>query len=200
MPFASLLSIYDPDTMATRAAEFRRNSDMKQVAVKGGIKGLQNALEKLRSERWVFQGAVFSTHGAPGRIRVNDDRIYSSTLREDFANRGYESLFQILSPRIYFDGCNVAEGDAGWEFLETAASIFLRSTGGVAFGYTSVGFGMHPIVMAVSSLTVYRPIAGHTIHPWGESRYAVVGRGGHVVKREVGNEPSYLHNPTPRLP
>ena len=85
-----------------------------------------------------FGRVAFNTHGQSGQINFsNGSYIDALTLKSDF--RGYVGLFS-ANTRIYFGGCNVAEGDDGWEFLETAADVFLSASGGVTFAYTSLGF------------------------------------------------------------
>lgn len=71
--------------------------------------------------------------------------------------------------RIYFNGCNVAETNSGWEFLETAAGVFMTSGGGQVFGQTSVGFG--------------NPFNGHVVHLWGSTRTLFVDSNGNITER-----------------
>ena len=103
---------------------------------------------------------------------------------------------------MYFGGCNVAEGDAGWQFLEAAGRVFLRSAGGVVFGHDSAGlavrlrapipglfgavgevlgvFGFHS-ALGGGLRSLYK---GQTFHPWGATRYVTVAPGGTIIKRE----------------
>jgi len=189
MVTVNLLHIYDSDdTLMRQTAPFQswHESDIKQVGVRGGVKGLRRELDKLLYYGWTFGKIVFQTHGSSGGISFAQERLNRDRLLSEFDNRGYEKLFPMVQTRMYFNGCNVADGDRGWSFLETAASIFLKTMGGVSFGHTSVGFAMHPAVsMFLMSGIVYPLVAGKTVHPWGETRYVYVGPGGKFVKREV---------------
>lgn len=186
MPYARLLYIYDADDEMigkTSTVHSWRQGDVKDVGVRGGVKGLRKELNKLVDDKWVFSRAVFFTHGNSGRIFFNKKSIDQDTLRRHFTNRGYERLFPTPQTEIYFSGCNVAEDDVGWIFLEIAASIFLKAVGGVACGWTSLGFGMKPWGVFFSP-PIFFMTAGDPVHPWGDKRYVFVGPGGNFVKRE----------------
>ena len=75
--------------------------------------------------------------------------------------------------KIYFDGCNVAEGKDGWDFLAAAGETFLRS-GGITMGWTSLGSGMPGWVPF---------IGGHTEHFWGDTKVIQFGPGGVEMNR-----------------
>lgn len=188
MPYANLLHIYDADDdnmRQTASIHSWRKVDVKEIGVRGGIKGLKKELDKLLYDKWIFPKVVFFTHGNSGSIYFNKERIDQDTLRRHFANRGYERLFPIpLNTRMYFSGCNVAEDDVGWIFLEIAASIFLKTMGGVAFGFTSKGFMFSPPHLLLTSPLTYLIVAGKSIHPTGNARYVYVGPGGNFIKRE----------------
>jgi hypothetical protein len=72
-------------------------------------------------------------------------------LKEKFT-ADYRKLFPLWT-RLYFNGCNVAEGgdSLGWGFLETAGSIFLAGGGGQVFGHTSPGYAFPGWVPLVGS-------------------------------------------------
>ena len=187
MPYGNLVHIYDADDWITRQTAVIynfRESDVKPVGVRGGIQGLLRELDTLLKQKWVFTRVVFSTHGNAGHIHFKGEPIGVHTLTKEFAHRGYERLFPVVQTRMYFNGCNVADGDKGWNFLEKAAYIFLKTMGGVAFGDTSKGFAMHPIIMPFMPPWLYPMVAGKVIHPWGDTRYVFVGPGGNFVKRE----------------
>jgi len=188
MPYANLLHIYDADDWVLRqSAPYRawHESDVKQVGVSGGIKGLVRELDNLLNNKWTFPRVLFYTHGNSGLIAFDKERLTQNEMIKNFANRGYERLFPMVQSQMYFNGCKVADGDAGWNFLETAASIFLKTGGGVAFGHTSKGFAMHPIVIPFTGPIVFYFVGGKSLHFWGDTRYVFVGPGGNFVKREV---------------
>ena len=194
MPYANLLHVYDADDSLIRNTAPHRSaheSDMKELPVSGGVKGLRRELDALVQGKWTFARAIFSTHGNSGYIFFGNEKgnkgINAGVLENQFKHRGYERLFPVPQTRMYFGGCNVAEGTEGWMFLGTAASIFFKSMGGVAFGQTSKGFAMHPITMFASSPLVFAYTRGKILHPWGESKYVVVGPGGHFVKTETAD-------------
>jgi hypothetical protein len=74
-----------------------------------------------------------------------------------------------MNARVYFNGCNVAEGHEGWKFLEAAAATFLTSVGGEVFGQTSLGES--------------NPFSGHVVHFWGTTRTLYVDKSGRIVER-----------------
>src|SRR5262249_31480945 len=129
-----------------------------------------------------FTRAVFDTHGNSGGITFNGQWLTADVLRDSFEGRGYDTLFPFMG-RIYFSGCNVAEGDAGWSFLEAAARAFLRRGGGVAFGHTSKGFAVTDWAAAFGGALFAWKYGGHVLHLTGESRYVGVPPGGHPVTR-----------------
>jgi hypothetical protein len=81
----------------------------------------------------------------------------------------YSGVFPFFT-RVYFDGCNVAEGDAGWLFLQEIAKSLCRIGGGVVFGWTSLGF---------STRGFHWP--HKWVHPWGDVRYVVAAPGGAIT-------------------
>jgi Domain of unknown function (DUF4347) len=130
----------------------------------GGTDALLSALDNQVAKGSTFRRVVFSTHGAPGKIYIGDEPITPGVLRRYFGS--YDRLFPSVT-RMYFNGCNVADGDDGWEFLETAGSVFLRSQGGEVFAWDSWGFAL----------------PWHTHHFWGSTRYVAVGPGGRINAR-----------------
>jgi len=130
----------------------------------GGTDALLSALDDQVAKGSTFRRVVFSTHGKPGAIYIGNEPITAGVLQRYFRN--YYRLFPFVT-RMYFNACNVAEGDAGWEFLETAGNIFLRSQGGEVFAWDSWGFAL----------------PYHSHYFWGSTRYVVVGPGGRIIKR-----------------
>ena len=176
--YKNLLQIYDADDWLMRSTGALRGAD-ETIGVSGGIKGLIKALDKLVSEGNVFGHAVFHTHGNEGLIAFNNDRITTQVLKEKFTDRKYERLFPIFS-RIYFNGCKVTAGDAGWEFLETAGAIFLRNMGGQTFGHTDSGYPLAPYLL--TGLLSYWKTRGHSPHQPGTTRYVTFGPGGAILE------------------
>jgi hypothetical protein len=113
------------------------------------------------------------TIGEYARDPASEGGNHQCAGREQFRGHGYDQLFR-TSGRVYFAGCNCADGDDGWAFLEAAGAIFLRSGGGQAFGWTSLGF-------AVPSF--FRPSGGHAVHLWGDVRSANFDFHGNLVGR-----------------
>ncbi|HVI84945.1 MAG TPA: hypothetical protein VNA86_06500, partial [bacterium] len=91
------------------------------------------------------------------------DPIYSFDWMDPdkFPKGKYDKLFPTYA-RIYFDGCDVADGQRGVRFLRAAGRVFLKGMGGEVMGWNSFGLGIPGWVPF---------IGGHTVHP-----------GGHLVK------------------
>jgi hypothetical protein len=115
---------------------------------------------------------VFYTHGSPGLIRLAGSDIDANIIR----NIQRFSPHRIFAGpgRLYFAGCNCADGEAGWKFLENAGSVFLRSLGGESFGWTSLGLSFPSWVPL---------IGGHAEHLLGNTRHVFIGAGGVVFRR-----------------
>jgi hypothetical protein len=128
--------------------------------------------DRLLQNRTTFGNAVFVAHGDSGVIRFDGDDLNLRSLGLYFEGQGYESLFPGPG-RLYFAGCDVADGDDGWKFLERTAGIFLKN-GGVSYGWTSLGFAI-PRWFPLS--------AGHAVHLWGDVRSVRIGRGSQIVER-----------------
>jgi hypothetical protein len=138
-----------------------------------GVIFLTEWLDILVANKTTFGSIVFITHGKSGLIRIDGDDMGVRSLSLYFQGKGYDKLFR-TSGRVYFAGCNCAEGDDGWEFLEAAGNVFLRTGGGQAFGWTSLGF-------AVPSF--FRPSGGHAVHLWGDVRSANCDFHGNLIGR-----------------
>ena len=115
-------------------------------------RGLDNFLAK----RMVFDRVLFQTHGDSGLIWFGDDPLYTSSWAS-YEGKGYERLFPTYA-RIYFDGCNVGDGEEGVKFLRAAGRVFLKGMGGEVTAWSSFGLGLPAFVPF---------IGGHTIHPCG---------------------------------
>lgn len=99
---------------------------------------LRSFLNDLKKEGKVYDRILFETHGNPGKIFFNHfavDRPYWLEMP-----MRYNSLTAPFT-RIYFNGCNVAEGEIGWRFLEAVVPVFMPTSNGEVFAHTSMGFG-----------------------------------------------------------
>lgn len=166
------LYIYDASSPEDRDQASLRFGEDDNVWVLGvSSKGqLIAELNRLIVEPAYFSRVLVQTHGSAGCIKFNGGSIYDTTLRSDFARYGFHRLFPFYT-RIYFDGCNVAEGSLGDDFLDTVGSIFLRAGGGEVFGWTSPGYGM-------TSAFILPFLAGRTIHVSGELKKVHFRAGG----------------------
>lgn len=174
MSLLGLLQIYDKDDSATRDTAGDRDGVTRSVGVTGGVAGFLGAMNGLAAEGTPYDRVVVETHGGPGFIKFNDEKVYDITLRDQFT-ANYRRLFPMYT-RMYFNGCSVADGGdfLGWGFLEMAGAIFLKAGGGQVFAHTSPGYAFPGWVPLVGS---------HTVHFTGETRYVDVAPGGTVVKR-----------------
>ena len=128
-----LLHIYDATDRSIRLTSWlRRNSwgaNVYPVPIEGGLEGLRVALRDLVSAGKTFDRCLFETHGSEGQISFGHEALAMSNIDSWLANQGYDRLFPHRS-RIYFNGCNIADNDKGWDFLDAAGRIFLRIGGG----------------------------------------------------------------------
>lgn len=186
------LYIYDSSSAEDREqASFRFSKDDNVWVLGVHSKGhLIAELNRLLVEPAYFSRVLVQTHGGAGNIKFNGGSIYDTTLTADFTRYGFHRLFPFYT-KIYFDGCNVAEGTLGDDFLNAVGSIFLRNGGGEVFGWTSPGYGM-----TGGSFPFYFPFRlGHTIHFSGELKKFYFTAGG---RREVrAPEPVIIPYPGP---
>jgi hypothetical protein len=159
-----LLSINDAMSLQMRLLSREEGEDTYTVNVDKGIDGLRSKLSWMIKEGMTFQNAVFTTHGNRGVISFGHEHIIAETWYTKFHGSGYARLFPFKDTKLYFAGCRVAEGVWGWRFLEAAARTLLATSGGVAIGCTSLGFGS--------------PFSGHVRHFWGETRQVMIIPGG----------------------
>jgi len=153
---AKKLYVYDKSSSLDKkqaAGRFDGVSDVVTVPA-ASIAELKSSLDQMAG-LVKFDRAVFQTHGSPGTIYFKDDALTSYRLLTEFAGRGYTSLFAAGS-RLYFDGCNVGEGEAGEKFLAAAGKIFLAA-GGEAFAWETLGVAIPGWLPGWLS-------GGHTIH------------------------------------
>jgi hypothetical protein len=156
------LYIYDNSSGADRLQAAGRMSGTQAVTRPvASVEDLHATLAALVTSNSTFSRVVFQTHAASGMIFFNHQAINAAVLRSAFAGRGYERIFPNRA-KLYFDGCSVADGNAGWDFLDAVGEIFLRNGGGVAMGWTSAGIAMPGFLPW---------IGGNTVHPWGSYRF-----------------------------
>jgi hypothetical protein len=127
----------DPDNYEQAVTRF----DIREVEWLGAdSKGeLLKKLDGLVRKRLTFDKVLVQTHGHPGYLTFGSDNIWGGTLDRDFAARNYHTLFP-SNTKIYFDGCNVASGADGDEFLTAVGRHFLKLAGGTAMAWTSPGY------------------------------------------------------------
>jgi hypothetical protein len=146
-----ILHIYDStDFLIDITAAVRHISSLTPiypVDVAGRIE-LRDALDKLVSDGETFSRCIFETHGSPGAIAFGKELITGDTFR-GWLNRGYNKIFNLQS-RIYFNGCDIADDERGWDFLDGAGHLFLSRYGGQAMAQSEPG---HPILLT-----------GHVVH------------------------------------
>jgi hypothetical protein len=200
---ADLLYIYDATNSLMKGVA-SVNSDgnlLTRLGIRGGLAELRRELSRLVAQGWVFQRAVFNTHGNAGVIAFdnadtgNTDFLHHYEVKSMLGSSNYDRLFPYQFTRIYFSGCNVAEGDEGWAFLTAAGEALLKnSDGGSTFGWTSKGFGMTwwtPLVLNSFATSL---AAGNVVHVWGDVRVVIFGHGGRVLERYVPSEEQRLKN------
>ena len=167
------LYIYDHSSPEDRAQAEGRFSDDDDVLMVGvnSREDLLAQLNRLVAEKRYFSRLLIQTHGGPGNIKFDGKPIYDTSLKSNYIRGGFHRLFPLYT-RVYFDGCNVAEGVSGDGFLETFGSIFLRGGGGEVFGWTSAGYGM--------SVSMFIPpfLWGHTVHFTGSLKKVYFRPGG----------------------
>ncbi|MFD2934202.1 DUF4347 domain-containing protein [Spirosoma flavum] len=129
---------------------------------------MRKALDDLLAANTSVDRLLVETHGSPGRIYLGASAIDHTVVNSFFANRGYERMFP-NGARIVFNGCNVAEGDTGWRFLERFGETLLGLNGGQVTGWTSGGLS--------------NPFSGHVVHLWGAVRVLYFAPGGTILER-----------------
>lgn len=193
-----LLNIYDADNnFISRGADEARSADYT-IGVKGGTRGFVRALDTLVAQGETFDRAVVSTHGNEGMIFFNGEAILGDDWKK-LSSRGYEKLFPSFS-KLYFTGCRIGEGEAGWNFLANVGILFLRNGGGFTMAHDSLGFAVGgPIPRALAILYTHNPLTGlvgdvllwvglkgKVIHnPWDDVKGYQIEPGGRAVNRVI---------------
>ncbi len=167
-----LLQIYDSGvkTPIWHGQLFEARDD---AAVALGVttrKQLHEGLHKLIADGRTFSKVVFDTHGEPGLLWIGDDPVmyFEFWGNPNWRDAGYDKLFP-FETKMIFGGCNVADGDNGWKFLENAGKLLLRNKGGYTLGWTSLGFRLF----------------NHDMHFWGDWRRVNFKAGGSVAGRKT---------------
>lgn len=127
----------DPDNYEQAVTRFNIR-DVEWLGASGKDE-LLKGLDAFVGKRLTFDKVLVQTHGHPGYLEFGAYNVWGGTLDRDFAPRGYHTLFPTYT-KIYFDGCNVASGDDGTEFLTSVGRNFLRLAGGQAMAWTSPGY------------------------------------------------------------
>ena len=150
---------------------------------------------------------MFYTHGNSGKIFFGEqqgNRTIDAGVLQTKLN-GYDALFPKFT-RMHFAGCNVAEDEVGWKFLETAGKVFLKRGGGLTFGWDSVGLGVGGNLIAdvgaavvggvVGGVLLHNLLEGKVEHVTGTACYVWIQIGGDPVHRYyddgLGNHLAHL--------
>ena len=154
------------DNSVASGANARSEDRIKKPVL--NVSEMRQALDDLLRANTRVDRLLVETHGAAGIIGIGADVISYSVVNSWFGNRGYERMFA-SSARVLFNGCNVAEGENGWRFLEAFGTVFLSLNGGQTVGWTSGGSS--------------NPFNGHVIHLWGDVRSVLFAPGGNILER-----------------
>lgn len=130
-----------------------------------------NLLTRYRDGGRKISRMEINTHGAPGYWSFGNGNGINKAGLAYFKGHGFQSVFS-PGARIFFHGCNIAEGEKGEEFLKEFGLIFLVGGGGSVGASTSLGFG-----------------TGHlggskTYHFWGDVVRVYISNDGKVEKVE----------------
>jgi hypothetical protein len=121
---------------------------------------------------------VFS-HGSPGAAWLVNDKLDAAALRA-LRGKGYHTVFA-PGARVFFGGCNIAEGVAGVTFLKEFGQTFLFNGGGSVGASTSTGHGIGRHLGT-----------GKNYHIWGETVRLYFDTAGKVEKTEGIDDPARL--------
>lgn len=154
MPYLHIIDNHDASIRETSAA---RSTPDRLVICAESVDEVTRSLDRLVTENRFFDRVLFETHGRPGEIVFGREALNAAWMNTNWRNRNYSRLTPGLT-RIYFNGCNVAAGESGWQFLEATARVFLNR--GEVFGHTSLGL-VFPI---------YSTLTGHVVHLDGSAR------------------------------
>jgi hypothetical protein len=119
-----------------------------------------------------FDRVVIDTHGGPGLISFGRGDVDIGFWLRSAAR--IQTGLCAPGGVVYFSGCNVAEGQDGWGFLEGAAAFWLKGAGGRVSGWTSVGLA--DIIFST----------GRVWHPSGRHRTLWADQNGRYLRRAEG--------------
>jgi hypothetical protein len=167
---ATKLYLYDKTSEIDRKQADGRFDDSDDVMTIGvvSVKMLKIVFDQLVGNNQRFDRLLVQTHGSPGNVYFGGDPLNATVLGSTFLGMGYEAVFPNYT-RIYFDGCNVAAGSAGTQFLTLVGQIFCRRAGGEVFGFNNIGRGFPGWVPF---------IGGHTLHLGGDLKKLYFDPGG----------------------
>jgi len=172
------LYVYDKSSDIDRDqadGRFDGATDVLTFGIEKGVSELYDVLGNLVDMGWTFDRALFQTHGTPGGI------LFGGHMFGALSMKAHCAPFAKLFPgpaRIYFDGCNVAEGGDGTDFLIAAGETLLNLAGGLTIGWTTLGHGM-PGWMPF--------IGGHTLHFGDDDTIK-------AIRFQPGGEPDFAHS------
>lgn len=119
---------------------------------------LTASLKGLLALEYQFDRVLVQTHGGPGEVSFGDKSTYGWYFDETLpAVMDISALFPFYT-RIYFDGCNVADGGMGTAFITRVGKGLLKKRGGEVFAWTSPGYAF-PSFWTAPIIT-----PGHTLH------------------------------------
>jgi hypothetical protein len=96
-------------------------------------------------------------------LLIWQEGVNAGLLDKFYSNQGYEKLFDMYA-KIYFNGCDIADNGGGWDFLDAAGRVFLKTGGGVTLAQTKLGHLLIP--------------SGHIAHFFADTAYSVFLPGG----------------------
>jgi len=162
-----LLHVYDSSDWTIRETAWARGGSHAKLPTES-IDAFIGGIDGLIATGQTFDRILFETHGNSGIIAFGNEVIDAAWWGGRPAGRRWYNLTTAYA-RVYFNGCNVAEGPEGWAFLEAVAAAFLTPGGGTVFGQTSLGLA--------------NPFSGHVIHLWGSVRTLFVDYNGNITER-----------------
>lgn len=168
----SLLHIYDSNSgiISMFAMELGGGN---RVGV-ADVSKLTDSLDELSNSGTSFDRIIFTTHGSPGSIYFGESDV------SDLYWRGKRGRFVEIASNtasIYFNGCDVAEGNQGWLFLEAVAGAFMSTKSGRVMGQTAP-------VLANPFGSLYNLPAAFAVPLGGEMRTVFVSENGGMTRRE----------------
>ena len=166
----AFLHIIDNNDASIRETSAARSDSGRVILCSQSVAEVTAALDRFVAENRRFDRILFETHGGPGRILFGSESLTGEWMRSNWGGRNYGQL-SLGWTRIYFNGCNVAAEERGWQFLEATANLFLNR--GEVFGHTSIGM----------VLPIYSWLTGHVVHATGDLRKVTKAAGGPSLTR-----------------